>query len=251
MRGSAEILGLAVLVAGCGSSKTEVGVVARTATQVTFPASDGQTVYADLYSSAKQPAQAVVLMFHQAGSSAREYASIAPQIGDLGFDYIATDQRSGGDLYGLNRTLVKGKQGDYLAAYHDLEGALSYVKSKPYKTIIVWGSSYSSSLVFKLAAEHPEVKGVLSFSPGEYMDDKTAVSGWMSKTTVPVFFACTEDEWADGRSKLFATIASKEKTSNILPGAVHGSSTLIPEKSKAAPDYLKLVTTFLKRWQSK
>jgi len=71
------------------------------------------------------------------------------------------------------------------------------------------------------------------------MDDKSIVGLWASGVTQPVLFACPPEEWSDGRDKLFGEIVSKDKVSVSLPGGVHGSSTLIPDKSKAADLYMK------------
>ncbi len=188
-------------------------------------------------------------MFHQAGSNAAEYDSIAPRIAALGLDCIVVDQRSGGDMWGhVNRTVNKSGTGTYMEAYTDLVGALMYARSKKYPAVLAWGSSYSSSLVLKLAAENPDVKGVLCFSPGEYFDDKSVVASWAHRVQVPAFFACTEDEWADGRSQLFDALGTKEKNAAAMAGAVHGSSTLNPEKSKVAETYFTKVKRFLERW---
>ncbi|MEI9987172.1 MAG: alpha/beta hydrolase [Aliidongia sp.] len=138
---------------------------------VSFPASDGGTVHGDLYRSAT-PAKAVILLFHQAGSNRGEYEPIAPRLTALGYDALAVDQRAGGTLWGHGNQTVTERGGpvDNIKALPDLEGALAYAtKTWPGRPVIAWGSSYSASLVFFLAARHPsEIAAVLSFSPGEY-----------------------------------------------------------------------------------
>lgn len=65
---------------------------------VTLRAKDGLTVFARAY-AADQP-KAVILLFHQAGSSKGEYATIAPKLALAGYDALAVDARAGGGLFG-------------------------------------------------------------------------------------------------------------------------------------------------------
>jgi len=214
--------------------------------EITFDAPDHHKVYADFYPSLTLNSEKVILMFHQAGSNAGEYETIEPIMANMGFNCIAVDQRSGGDMWGRsNRTAAQSGKGDYFGAYNDLKGALEYAESKSYTTIVVWGSSYSASLVLMLADEFPELKGVIAFSPGEYFDDKGIAKTWASRVSEPILFACTPDELKDGRQQLYDVIPSDSKNLVVFPGGVHGSSTLLQEKSSAASKYLEKVQTFL------
>ena len=108
-----------------------------------------------LYYQAQNP-RALILLFHQAGSSKDEYATIAPQLVKAGFSAMAIDQRSGGGLFGTNETAAGlGKKADYLEARPDLKAALDWARTKSVP-IVLWGSSYSSSLIFPLAASDPQ-----------------------------------------------------------------------------------------------
>lgn len=46
----------------------------------------------------------MILLFHQAGSSKAEYATISPRLVAAGYSALAIDQRSGGELFGSNET---------------------------------------------------------------------------------------------------------------------------------------------------
>ena len=249
MKGIFVLAPIALFVVGCSCGNEDVPELPQGKpaghVEVIFDATDKHQVYADFLPSKKPNSDRIVLLFHQARSNASEYETIAPKIAKLGFDCLAVDQRAGGDMWGrVNRTVNKSGAGGYPEAYNDLVGALRYAKAKKYTTIVAWGSSYSAALIFRLAAENPEVSAVVAFSPGEYMDEHGIVSQWAKKVTVPVLFACTPDEWEDGRSELFDQIASKKKTSVALAGGVHGSSTLIADKSTAAGQYMEKVTDF-------
>ena len=71
-------------------------------------AHDGVSISALVY-EATHP-KGVILLFHQAGSSKAEYATIAPRLAAAGFTALAIDQRSGGSLYGPNETVVSARQ---------------------------------------------------------------------------------------------------------------------------------------------
>ena len=213
-------------------------------TEVEFKAADGGKAFGDLY---KGPAgtKAVILMFHQAGASSAEYVDIAPRVAKLGFDCLAIDQRSGGVMFGaLNRALKEhpGPQ-TYQTAYLDIEGAYNWAGAEHYQTIIAWGSSYSASLALRLAAEKADIKAVMSFSPGEYFDQKGLVAGWASGVKVPTLMAFTQEEAQDGTSLFSALPSSTKNVMASFPMGKHGSSTL---KSRDGEQYWTAVEAFLK-----
>ncbi|GAG94946.1 unnamed protein product, partial [marine sediment metagenome] len=85
-----------------------------------------------------------------------------------------------------------GKPTDYLDAFHDMESAVKYIKSQYAKAkIVIWGSSYSASLVIKLAGDNPTlINGVLAFSPGEYFDrSKTYIKDSARRRWIKADFA--------------------------------------------------------------
>src|SRR5579872_2159785 len=121
---------------------------------VTLRARDGVSVSGVAY-TATHP-KAIILLFHQADSSKAEYATIAPRLAAAGFSALAIDQRSGGSLYGPNETARRlGKPVSYEQAKPDLEAALEWATAR-HLPVVLWGSSYSASLVFEVAAEHPQ-----------------------------------------------------------------------------------------------
>ena len=214
--------------------------------EITFDSTDHKKVFADFYPAEDPNSEKVILMFHQAGSNAAEYETMEPVAAKLGYNCIAVDLRAGGDMWGKsNRTESTSGVGGYMDAYQDMEGAVEYAQIKNYTTIVVWGSSYSSSLSMKLADDYPSVKAVIAFSPGEYFDDKGIAKTWASKLSVPILFACTNDEWADGRQDLYKAISSDSKTQATFDGGIHGASTLRPDKSPAAEKYTDAVKQFL------
>lgn len=247
---------LLLVAAACQAKPTDTDAAenveqpAQTAAQpVTLKASDGVAVHG-LYYEAQNP-KALILLFHQAGSSKDEYATIAPQIVKAGYAALAIDQRSGDGLFGTNETAAAlGKKADYLDARPDLKAALDWARSKSLP-IVLWGSSYSSSLIFPLAASDPQgIVALLAFSPGEYFDDKSMIRTAAAKVNVPVFIASanSKDETSEAEP-IMAALPKSDRNERFVPAhGVHGSSMLIASRNAAGADAnMRVVLDFLKR----
>jgi dienelactone hydrolase len=254
------VIASAILLAACqGAPKVdnEQALVNESETakalapqSVELKAPDGVTVYGTYY-PATAP-KALILLFHQAGSSSGEYADIAPRLQREGFAALAIDQRVGGNLYGANRTMAayQGKT-DYLGTLPDLEAALKWGKAKD-TPLVLWGSSYSASLVFMLANAadaKDSVKAVIAFSPGEYFNDKKMVEAAAAKVTVPVFVTSANamEEQAEVKAIISATRAT-DRQQYVPRTGIHGSSTLNAAKNPGGADEnWTAVLAFLKR----
>lgn len=259
MRATIGLVMLAVL-GGCqpaGEANNQSANVAATIEaqphKVTLKAADGVTVHGRYY-EADSP-KALILLFHQAGSSKDEYATIAPRLVEAGYSALAIDQRSGGGLYGPNETVagdgaaMEMPEGEsYLAAEKDLEAALAWAEQRKLP-IVLWGSSYSSSLIFRVAAARPgTVKALLAFSPGEYFDDKTLIRKAAAKVTVPVFVTSTADkDEVENGDLVFNALPKNDTSERIVPRrSVHGSSMLVESKNPdGAADIWQAVLAFL------
>jgi len=216
---------------------------------VSFAASDGSKVYGDVYAD-PAPAKATILLFHQAGSNRGEYATIAPRLSALGYNVLAIDQRSGGRLWGrTNQTAAeRGSDARYLNALPDLEGSLAYAaRTWPGTPVIALGSSYSSSLVFFLAAQHPhEIAALLAFSPGEYFEG-VSVRAQAAKVQCPVFIASSPypGEVAEAK-RLFDALPVPQKTHFVPVHGTHGASILrLDADPQGAAAAWSAVETFL------
>lgn len=197
---------------------------------VAFKAADGVRVFADFY-PVKDPKAPIIVLFHRAGSNKAEYASIAPRLNHDGFACLAVDQRSGGDdFHATNQTAAGfGRKADYVEAIPDMEAALAWANGRA-RTVLLWGSSYSSSLVFVVTDRHrAAVAGVLAFSPGEYFDsDKHLVRNAAQNLKVPVFITQAKDPVEIARAKQILDVISVHPAIQFIPKAagIHGSSTL-------------------------
>ena len=233
-----------------GNAATENAAVPAAAEPVTLKAADGVAIHGRLYKAAKP--KALILLFHQAGSSKDEYATIAPRLVAAGYSALAIDQRAGDGLFGKNETAAElGREADYLEARPDLQAALDWAQTQG-QPIILWGSSYSSSLIFLVAADHPQgIAALLSFSPGEYFDsDKQMIRRAAAKVKVPVFVASANSkEERDDADPVMAALPKSAQNVRFVPEhGVHGSSTLIASRNpQGAEANWRAVLAFLDR----
>lgn len=195
----------------------------------TFFAEDGLKITADLYQ--KNPSYPYIILLHQAGYSRGEYRQIANKIVKFGYNCLAVDLRSGGEVNFIqNHTaLLAVQQGyavDYLSSKKDIEAAIKWVKQRSNKTVVLFGSSFSASLCLLIAKNNPDVKAVIAFSPGEFFGPKLIIQNEIKNFDKPVFAASSfrESPYVD---TLLLDVSSSNKTI-FAPkkGGEHGSKSL-------------------------
>ncbi len=221
---------------------------------VQIQARDGVTVHGDFFAAPGDP-RGTILLFHQARSNRGEYATITPDLVKAGYNVLVIDQRAGGAAWSrLNLTAQGAAQeanqsGEtyYLKALADLEAALDYAAKRPTRPIIAWGSGYSASLVFLLAAAHPDlIGGVLAFSAAENFAT-TSVHNAAAKVKCPVFISSAPDpgEVSDAK-KLLDAVPEGTKTQLIPQRGLSGSPALRREANpRGAAEYWTAVNAFL------
>jgi len=202
---------------------------------VDFPTANGIQVRGDLYGKDNVGAPVVVL-FHQAGWSRGEYREIAPKLVEKGYRALAVDQRSGRGVNGVanvtsKRAAKKKLARGYLDAYADLVAAIDYAKSRlGAHEAIVWGSSYSASLVIRLAAERPQdIRAVLSFSPGEYFaksEGPSYVQIHAERVEQPLFITSSKKERLQVKPLFDAVPAERKILFTPASAGQHGSRAL-------------------------
>ena len=189
---------------------------------------DSLEITADHYHVGKD--KPVIVLCHQAGYSRGEYQEIAVTLNTLGFNCIAIDQRSGGAVNGVTnltkgRAVAAGKGTDFIDAKQDITASVAWAKDYYNKDVILWGSSYSSSLALIVAKEDANVEKVLSFSPGEYLSPinvKTTITG-LNK---PTFLTSSKTE-STGVVDFYNVITAADKVQFIPTGSgVHGAKAL-------------------------
>lgn len=251
---------LLLLVIGCnassGSGKDDSGSAKlnKGMQPVTFKAADGLTITANLYHQADNLLP--VVLCHQANSSKAEYKDIAPRLNQLGFNCLAVDLRSGGNMVEgaenetANQAKQAGKRQNYIDAKQDIIAAIDYMYKQYNKPVILVGSSYSASLALVIAAENQQVRAVAAFSPGEYFagttDSESYVQDALPNLHKPVFITCAQKEL--GQAKLFFDqINAGVKDLYVPPDAgIHGARALW-ESTPGNAGYWSAFTDFMNK----
>ncbi len=223
---------------------------------ISFRSADNLLITADSYSPHSSSTTPVIVLFHQAGSSRGEYNEIAPELNKLGFNCIAVDLRSGEYSRGKdNETAIRAGNKNLVTSYADalpdVIAALKYAR-KQYSNgkVIAWGSSYSASLVLKVAGDKPElVDAVLAFSPGEYFShlgkSKTWIRDAAQKIKTPTFITSSKNEASDW-SPIYGVIDAANRHSFIPETAGKHGSKALWKKYADSQAYWDAVTVFLR-----
>lgn len=260
-----SILAIAVLALGCGksaekaesvvSSKPEVVTLGETnATSVVstkprefkIKLSDGKFVFGTLSPSEGGKDAPIILLFHQADSNRGEYETISKRLVNEGYNCFAADQRSGGTMWGRDNATAKqysGKQG-YDSSYADMVAVFDWSKKEGYSKIILWGSSYSASLVLRIGAENKGISELICASPGEYFNYRGIVKQWAMKLSATPFFICSKRE-SEQVAAIFDVIPIEDKSLLEQDPGVHGSSAFIAAKNPKSEDAWKSLLDFL------
>ena len=199
--------------------------------KVEIPTKEGLLISGDLYEIA--PGAPVILLCHQANYNKYEYSDIAPRLNEMGFNALAIDQRSGGSFAGHeNATFTlasqKGLSTEMVAAEPDISTAVDYLAKRYGRPIILWGSSYASSLSLFVGATHDQVKAIIAFSPGDYFGAaKPSLSTVFADLDKPFWVTSSKQEAAQ-LSKLIGEKELNDYQSQFVPtgDGFHGSRAL-------------------------
>ncbi len=219
---------------------------ARDYQKVTFPSLDGLTVFANAYQV--DDAAPTIILCHQALYNKLEYKETALKLNELGFNCLAIDQRSGGKLRGENNEtcrLAKQKKlsTNYIDAEQDIIAAVNYIYNQSKKKVILLGSSYSASLVLKIASENEKVKAVISFSPGEYFKN-LSIKETVGKLNKPAWLSSSKQEGKKVKT-IFQAIKGSQKTQFIPKSSGYHGSKALWSSSKGNKEYWDNLTKFL------
>lgn len=218
-------------------------------TKVEFPANDGLIINGNLYEVHKTAP--IILLTHQRGYNRMEYSDIAPKLNELGYNCFAVDLRSGGSFAstenGTNeRAREKGLEPKMIDAQQDIRAAVNYLNKKYNKKVIVWGSSFSSSLALLEGVNNANVKAIIGFSPGDYFRDTApSLSTVFSKIDKPYLVTSSKEE-AITLSTLIGNSTLKENQQQFIPESkgFHGSRALWTGQ-EGAEEYWVVIKKFL------
>jgi dienelactone hydrolase len=216
---------------------------------ISFPSRDGLEITADNYVT--NDTLPYIILCHQAGFSRGEYKNTASRFQKFGYNCLAIDTRFGKEANGIKNATAalakaQGINATNLDAEQDILAAIDYIYAKTNKKVILLGSSYSASLVLRIAATNNKVKAVLAFSPGEYFGDKLNLKESIKMLDKPVFVTSSKAEAPDV-STLIKDIKSKNKTQFIPvnPGD-HGSKALWKEINPDYNEYWMAILMFMR-----
>jgi len=215
--------------------------------QVSFKASDGLLVTADLYLSKKS--NPYIILFHQEKSSRGEFDSITSRFIKMNYNCMAVDLRSGENLgFVNNETFKRAREDGYPyslpEAMKDMEAAIDYLYHSTGNKISIFGSSSSASMALIEGRDNEHVNAVLAFSPGEYFAPEYKLKSILTNYPKPVFVACTSDE-----IKYFSDIEGFPGPDKILfkttmKEGVRGTSALRRENPLRDEYWLSLLLFF-------
>lgn len=217
--------------------------------RVEFESLDGLMITANLF-EVDQDAPTIVLC-HQARFNKFEYDGIAQRLNEMGYNCLAIDQRSGGPIASeQNETNLsatkKGLPVDFLDAAQDITAAVNYASEKYGQPIILWGSSYSSTLVLYEAIKNENIEAVISFSPGDYFAEELgSLVEKLEGFDKPMFITSAKNEipWAE---ELLVKMTMNENQIQFKPegDGWHGSRALWPNQD-GGEEYWDAITKWL------
>jgi pimeloyl-ACP methyl ester carboxylesterase len=196
-----------------------------------IPAPDGLNINANVYDIDKDAP--VIVLCHQARFNKHEYDGIGERLNTLGFNCIAIDQRSGGPITDKqNWTNIRARQQgldvDYLDAEQDIVAAVEYAAELYKGKLILWGSSYSSTLALYVGMANDNVDAVVSFSPGDYFaPERQSLAEMLPNFKKPMFVTSSKREVED-LTALLARMTLGENQVHFAPDSsgYHGSKAL-------------------------
>ncbi|MBK5208888.1 MAG: dienelactone hydrolase family protein [Flavobacteriaceae bacterium] len=243
-----KLLSISILYMLIFSSSTAFGQEIKPE-KISFSSLDGLKISANLFHQNNN--FPVILLCHQARYNKAEYDEIAVELYKKGFNLIAIDQRSGGTLFDKeNETFVEaeklGKPTTYLDAEQDIEAAINFAYRKYNQKIILWGSSYSSTLSLYFASSNDKIKAVIAFSPGDYFaEQKGSLKNKLDGFSKPMF-ATSSSEEAPELTDLLSKIEENKNQIQFIPveKGKHGSKALWKDNSDNE-EYWKALNSFL------
>ena len=208
---------------------------AALAAPVQLRAHDGLLLHGEHVSPARP--RGAVLLLHEAGRNLHEFDGVARRLAREGYASLALDQRFGGEYDALpNRTV--GGLGDRILseadALRDLNVAYTWLRGRHRgMPIFALGSGASGVLLFPFAASHPDLAGILAFSP--YKGDLFEMNALevARQVRVPIFVTSSNDPFEIGGAReLLSAARNSGGVQYVPPGfGLRGAVTLDPAKT--------------------
>lgn len=193
-----------------------------------------------------------ILLCHQARWNKYEYDSIAIVLQAKGYNCLAIDQRSGGLMNDerinqtFDRASAKELPTDYLDAEQDIIAAIRYFYNQQQRPIILWGSSYSSTLAMHNGLPNDSVAAVVAFSPGDYFSEQKGSLVPLIKASSKPFFVTSSKEEAPALQALLSDkVLSNQQVQFIPTDAGHHGSRALWASKEGNEAYWTAINAFL------
>ncbi len=193
--------------------------------------SDGFSIAYEL-KKAESPKGAVLLL-HGLGTNLDEWYTFGKDLRQKGWTTMAVDLRGHGDSLDLQGEEIRWSEmsdAGRRSTLNDVEAAVHFLKEQaPEAEQNLWilGSSFGASLALIYGAAHPELGGVVLFSPGiNYGGLKTESAAKIFHSAV--LMAAAEDNPGAVReaTQILAWIPSERKKLLTYPKGGHGAELL-------------------------
>ncbi len=262
MKSPIIILIVIITLSGCHNNKTKtdhcstnkLNEIKDDFVKVEFPSLDSLIITARVYEiDSKAP---VIVLCHQARFNKFEYEGIAQELNKLGFNCIAIDQRSGGPIGNeVNETTIRALEKrlpiDYIDSEPDMLAAINYASERYGKPVILWGSSYSSTLALYIASDNDLVEAVVSFSPGNYLAVyKGSLIDKLEDFDKPMFVTSSSYESAAVTELLSKAKMGYNQVQFIPEGPGHHGSRALWESQIGGEEYWIAIKRFLQKLKS-
>ena len=219
--------------------------------KITFPSMDELPITANLYHL--NDTAPVMVLCPQAGWNKVEYVESAKTFMEMGYNCLATDQRSGGALLEFRNETKEAAEKDslptdYLNAEQDIIAGVDFASKRYDQPVILVGSSYSSTLALWVASENENVKAVISFSPGNYfVEQKGDLALRLQNMEKPMLVTSSKQEALD-LSTLISGMELTEMQYQFEPEeeGYHGARALW-KTNNGNEEYWTAVTDFLNK----
>lgn len=224
------------------------------AVPVQFKTSDQVIVYGE-FTPVEHP-RGAFLLFHAFGFNRHEYDEIARRLAREGYASLAIDQRYGGTWGGQPNRTVEGLGSLSLEETEyplDMNAAYAWMRQRlPGVRLFALGSGRGASLLFPFAQTHPDLAGLLAFSPSAGELQKLDVLRAARGLRMPVFVTSDRlgNEVQDAGA-VFEAVASAKKARYVPTRyALRGAGVLDPGRMVLAPGlsevYWQAVLRFLR-----
>jgi pimeloyl-ACP methyl ester carboxylesterase len=148
-----------------------------------------------------------IVLAHEIGGSLCNWASIAPELGEQGYQVLIYD-------FGEPATVAR-----------DMRAATKEIRELGAKKIILGGASLGGTVALMMAPRERNVVGAFSLSAPDVYGNTEGLPA-VRRFRAPVLFVAAEDDgdFADDARWLYRAAASRDKELLIVPGSEHGTA---------------------------